>query len=115
MGSHARGYYGESRIAKRLGGKIVGRSKAVVVDGFTIEIDHTSPPDVVTPLFAVESKWRKDLPVSISNYVIQAETNAAKCKPKLIPVAVVRDANRGNNKVYYILNEKDFIDLLGGK
>ena len=109
MSSKSRGYYGEARIARRLGGKIVGRGKAVVLDsGKVIVVDHEHAPDVVTDLFAVESKYRLAFPKKISDYMLQAERN---CPEGLIPVAVVKDPFR--KRYYYIMDEKDFVDLHG--
>ncbi len=111
--SHSRGYYGESRIAKLLKGKVVGRSKAILLDnGKTIKIDHGHPCDVVTDLFAVESKYRRDGIVcskGLSEAMQQAETNAPT---GLIPLLVIKDSFR--RKYLYVLSEKDFIDLHGG-
>ena len=111
--SHQRGYYGESRIAKLLKGKVVGRSKAIVLaSGRVIPIDHQHPCDVVTDLFAVESKYRRDGSVcskGLSEAMQQAEVNAPT---GLMPLLVIKDPFR--RKYLYILSEKDFIDLHGG-
>ena len=110
MTSKSRGYYGESRIAKKVNGKIVGRSKAIVLDsGKVIKIDHNHPTDVVTDIFAFESKYRLSFPKKISEYMFQAEVNAGLCEPKLIPVAVVKDPIR--KQYYYIMREDDWVDL----
>ncbi len=107
--AHSRGYYGESRIAKLLGGKIVGRSKAIILDsGKVIKITHQHPVDVVTDLFGVESKYRRTCPKTLSDAYTQAKIN---CPEGLIPLAVLKDND--NNRYYYILEEKDFCDLLG--
>lgn len=111
--SHSRGYYGESRIAKKVKGKIVGRSKAILLpSGKVIEIDHQHPPDSINSLFAFESKYRRHFPKAISEAMLQAETNASLCKPELIPVLVVKDPYR--KVYYYCLRERDFCDLLVG-
>jgi hypothetical protein len=111
--SHSRGYYGESRIAKLLKGKVVGRSKAILLDsGRTIKIDHQHPCDVVTDLFAVESKYRRDGTVcskGLSEAMQQAEANTPG---GLITLLVIKDPFR--KKYMYCLSEKDFIDLHGG-
>ena len=105
--SHGRGYYGESRLAKKVNGVIVGRSKAVVLPtGETIEITHQHPPDVVNSMFAFESKYTRQFPKKISDYMLQAETN---CPDGLTPVAVVKDPYR--KTYYYILRESDFVEL----
>ena len=107
--AHSRGYYGESRIAKLLGGKIVGRSKAIILDsGKVIKITHQHPVDVVTDLFGIESKYRRSCPKTLSDAYTQAKVN---CPEGLIPLAVLKDND--NNRYYYILEEKDFCDLLG--
>ena len=107
--AHSRGYYGESRIAKLLGGKIVGRSKAIILDsGKVIKITHQHPVDVVTDLFGIESKYRRTCPKTLSDAYTQAKVN---CPDGLIPLAVLKDID--NNRYYYILEEKDFCDLLG--
>ena len=111
--SHSRGYYGEARIAKLLKGKVVGRSKAIVLDsGTTIKINHLHPCDVVTDLFAIESKYRRDGIVcskGLSEAMQQAEANAPQ---GLIPLLVIKDPFR--RRYIYCLNEKDFVDLHGG-
>ena len=111
--SHSRGYYGEARLAKLLKGKVVGRSKAIVLEsGEVIKIDHQHPCDVVTPLFAVESKYRRDSIVcskGLSEAMQQAETNAPA---GLIPLLVIKDPFR--RKYLYVVGEKDFLDLHGG-
>jgi len=110
VSSKSRGYYGESRIAKKVNGTIAGRSKAVKLSsGKVIKIDHNHPIDVVTDLFGFESKYRLAFPKKISDYMFQAETNAGLCEPKLIPVAVVKDKTR--KQYYYIMREQDWIDL----
>ncbi len=107
--AHSRGYYGESRIAKLLGGKIVGRSKAIILDsGKVIKITHQHPVDVVTDLFGVESKYRRSCPKTLSDAYTQAKVN---CPEGLIPLAVLKDND--NNRYYCILEEKDFCDLMG--
>jgi hypothetical protein len=104
--SHSRGYYGESRLAKKVRGKVVGRSKAIVLDsGKVILIDHQHPPDVVNDWAAFESKYRKVFPKSISEAMLQAETN---CPDGLVPVLVVKDPYR--KKYYYIQTEEDFLE-----
>ncbi len=107
--SHSRGYYGESRIAKLLGGKIVGRSKAVILSsGKVIKIDHQHPVDIVTDIFGIESKSLAHLPKFFTKVMTQCKTN---CPKDLIPVAVIRD--RTTREVFYIMSEKDFVSLLG--
>ena len=107
--AHSRGYYGESRIAKLLGGKVVGRSKAIVLEsGKVVPITHEHAPDVVTDLFSVESKWIANCPKKVSQAYSQAVAN---CPDGLIPLLVMRDKATGRK--LYTLEEKDFIDLHG--
>ena len=101
-----RGSYGERRLAKKVKGVVVGRSKAVVVNGTTIEVNPTAPPDVVTEIFSFESKWLKNAPVNITKVMEQSRRN---CPEGLVPVGVIGD--RTGHKVYYILEERDFLDL----
>ncbi len=104
-----RGRYGERRLAKKVGGVVVGRSKFIITpQGKGIKINCQRPPDVVTSVFSFESKWLKKVPASISKIMTQAIINAPE---GLIPVGVIGD--REEHSVYYILMEKDFIDLLG--
>ena len=115
--SKSRGYYGEARIAKKVNGVIVGRSKFIEVQGKVIKIDHQHPVDVVTPVFGFESKYIRGSVVcskGLSDAMLQAETNAYLCEPKLTPVCAIKDAFR--KQYYYVTREQDFIDLLiGGK
>ena len=105
--AHSRGYYGERRIAKLLNGKVVGRSKAVVLDsGKVIKIDHQHPVDVVTDLFGIESKYKRKCPKALSNTYTQAKAN---CPEGLIPLVVIKD--KDNKRYYYVMEERDFIDL----
>lgn len=105
--SRGRGHYGEARLAKRVGGVVVGRSKAVrLPSGKWQSIDIQHPPDVVTELFSFESKWLVRVPTNISKVMIQAVRNAPE---GLVPVGVIGD--RGNRTVFYILMESDFLDL----
>lgn len=107
MTAHSKGYYGEARLARKVKGKIVGRSKAVILDsGKVIKINHEAPIDVVTDMFGFESKWRLKCPKKLSDYFAQAATN---CPEGLIPVAVIRD--KDYKRIYYIMEEKDWLDL----
>lgn len=104
-----RGKYGERRLAKVVGGTVVGRSKSIITGtGKAIKIDCQKPPDVVTDLFSFESKWLKEVPANIRKVMTQAVGNAP---PNLIPVGVIGD--RQQRTVYYILMEKDWLDLHG--
>lgn len=106
-----RGRYGEQRLAKKVGGKVVGRSKYIVFDsGKSIQINCQKPPDVVTEMFAFESKWLSHTPANIRKVIDQAIRN---CPEGLIPVAVIGD--RLERETYYIMTEKDWLELHGGK
>lgn len=115
--SQWRGKYGERRLAKRVRGVVVGRSKAVKVsestaeDGVTsavhyIQIDCQKPPDVVTEMFSFESKWLKSMPKFLDKVMGQAIRN---CPTGLTPIAVIGD--REQRVVFYIMTEKDFLEL----
>ncbi|KKK75008.1 hypothetical protein LCGC14_2878060 [marine sediment metagenome] len=104
-----RGRYGEQRLAKKVGGVVCGRSKAVKLpSGKYIQINCQRPPDVVTEMFSFESKWLKNPPKVIDKIMTQATTNAPQ---NLIPVGVVGD--REQRTVFYIMSEKDWLDLHG--
>ena len=110
--SRARGRYGEYRLAKRVNGVVVGRSKAVILPcGKTIKIDCQKPPDVIDGkgLFSFESKWLQRVPAMLDKVMGQAIGNAPN---GLVPVGVIGD--RTNRVVYYILAERDFLDLFIG-
>ncbi len=102
-----RGRYGEQRLAKKVGGVVCGRSKAVKLpSGEYIQVNCQRPPDVVTEMFSFESKWLKNPPKIIDKIMTQAITNAPQ---GLIPVGVVGD--REQRTVFYIMSEKDWLDL----
>jgi len=105
--SRARGRYGERRLAKKVYGVVVGRSKAVKLPGGGfIQVNCQMPPDVVTEMFSFESKWLKQAPRNIANVMAQAVRNAPV---GLVPVGVIGD--RESREVFYILTEQDFLDL----
>ncbi len=104
-----RGSNYERRIAKKAGGVVVGRSKAVKVGDKYIEVDPQHPPDVLSPFLAIECKHFKDLPVWLTEIMNQAVTNADRTNR--IPVAWLGDARCKNN--YVIIRESDWIDLHG--
>lgn len=114
-----RGKYGERRLAKRVKGVVVGRSKAVPIykmhTGMRsietktpqyIQIDCQKPPDVVTEMFSFESKWLKSMPKFLDKVMGQAIRN---CPTGLTPIAVIGD--REQRVVFYIMTEKDFLEL----
>jgi len=106
-----RGRYGEQRLAKKVGGVVVGRSKYVLTPtGKGIKINHMKPPDVVTDMFSFESKWLSHFPANIRKVMVQARSN---CPEGLIPVGVIGDRNE--REVVYILSEHDWLELHGGK
>jgi len=100
-----RGRYGEQRLAKKVGGVIVGRSKAVKVGDKWIKTDCQKPPDVVTEVFSFESKWLKNVPAMLHKVMSQAVSNAPK---DLTPVGVIGD--REQHIVYYIMTEHDWLE-----
>lgn len=105
--ARGRGKQAEYRLAKLVGGIVVGRSKAILFpSGQVVKINPCAPPDVVTPLFSFESKYLKNLPVCVNKAVIQARMN---CPERLIPITVMCDRTSG--KKLYIMEEKDFLDL----
>ena len=104
-----RGRYGEQRLAKKVGGIVVGRSKAVKLpSGKYIKIDCQRPCDVVTEIFSFESKWRKNVPKFLDKLMAQAQRN---CPSGLTPVGVIGD--REARVVYYIMTENDFLSWHG--
>ena len=105
-----RGRYGEQRLAKKVGGVVVGRSKAVKVGDKWIKTDCQKPPDVVTEVFSFESKWLKNVPAMLHKVMSQAVSNAPK---DLTPVGVIGD--REQHIVYYIMCETDFLDWHRGR
>lgn len=105
--SRQRGRYGERRLAKKVNGVVVGRSKAVKLpSGNYIQVNCQRPPDVITDVFSFESKWLKNAPVGIHKVMTQSITNAPT---GLIPVGVIGDREFGC--VFYIMMENDFLDL----
>lgn len=105
--SRGRGRYGESRLAKLVGGITVGRSKAVrLPSGKWIAIDCQHPPDVVTDVFSYENKHLASLPVKLETAMTQAMTNAPK---GLIPVLHL--TNRKTRVSYFVVTEKDWLAL----
>lgn len=106
-----RGKYGERRLAKKVGGVVVGRSKAVVTSkGKVIKINCMKPPDVVTDIFSFESKWLEKLSVELETDMGQAISNAPE---GLTPVLVW--GNRKTGVCYYVMTEHDWLDWLGGR
>ena len=105
-----RGRYGEQRLAKKVGGKVVGRSKYICFDTnygqHIIQINCQKPPDVVTEMFSFESKWLKEAPKYLQRWVGQAIAN---CPQGLTPILVIGD--REQREVYYIMTERGWLDL----
>lgn len=104
-----RGKYGEQRLAKKVGGVVVGRSKWIA----GIQINCQQPPDVIAPVgnpvFSFESKWLKSVPKMLDKVMIQAVKNAPQ---GLTPIGVIGD--REQHIVYYIMCEKDWLDYHRG-
>lgn len=100
-----RGRYGEQRLAKKVGGVVVGRSKWIA----GIQINCQQPPDVIAPVdnpvFSFESKWLKNVPKMLNKVMTQAVANAPE---NLTPIGVIGD--REQHIVYYIMCEKDWLD-----
>ena len=101
-----RSYNFERRVAKLLGGVIVGRSKAIPVGGGYVQITHQHPPDVVTLRLSVECKYFAELPKGITEPLAQAVDNAPE---GLMPVVFMGDRGQRNRVV--ILRESDFMKL----
>lgn len=107
--NRGRGRYGERRLADKVGGIVVGRSKFIITpNGTGIKINCQRPPDVVTSVFSFESKWLKSVPANISKVMTQAIINAPD---GLMPVGVIGD--RGDRTIYYILTENSWLELHG--
>jgi len=99
------------RVAHLIKGVVVGRSKAVKIQGkFFIQVNCQQPPDVVNVWLSVECKYWKELPVWLDKVMTQAVKNAPS---SLTPVAWVGDREASVN--YIIMLERDFIDLLIGE
>ena len=99
------GRYGEYRLAKKVNGVVVGRSKAVVLpSGKAIQVDCQRPPDVVTDNFAYESKYFKVAPACIKKVMTQAVRN---CPEGLTPVGAIAD--REERCTYVIMMLDDWI------
>jgi hypothetical protein len=109
--ARGRGRYGESRLAKRVHGVVVHKSSYVKLpSGRMVQIDVQHPPDVITEMFAFESKWIKSTPVMLQKVMSQAVRNAPQ---GFIPVGVIGDRIQGT--VFYVLMERDFLDLHVGE
>jgi hypothetical protein len=105
--NRGRGRYGERRLAEKVKGVVCGRSKAVKLEsGKTITLNCQRPPDVVNEWASFESKWLKSAPKAIAKVMTQAVTNAPD---GLVPIGVIGD--RSQKTVYYIMMERDFLDL----
>lgn len=106
--ARARGRYGQDRLAKKVGGVNVGLQKMVKVGEELVEIPKDKFPDVVTTMFAFECKHEAAIPKYLTDRVDQAVRNTPD---GLVPVAVIRDKSR--NDYYYIMRERDWLDLHG--
>jgi len=105
-----RGKNYERRVARLIKGVVVGRSKAVKIQGKFIQTNCQKPPDVVNLWLSVECKYWKELPVWLDKIMTQAVRNGPE---GLTPVAWVGDREAKTN--YVILLERDFVDLLIGR
>lgn len=101
-----RGRSYEYRVAKKIDGKVVGRSKAIIVKDKAIPIDPNHPPDVVSDWISVECKYYSEIPVWLKDVMLQSVTN---CPEGLIPIAWIGD--RTNHNHYVIIREQDWLDL----
>lgn len=92
-----RGKWFEYEVAKLVHGKVVGRSKAIVVGNSTFECDPNHPLDVINEWAGYECKYVKSLPKTVTKAVEQAVTNASKTRPvsgspePLTPVVIMGD------------------------
>jgi len=93
-----RGKWFEYEVAKLVHGKVVGRSKAIVVGNSTFECDPNHPLDVINEWAGYETKYLKSLPKTVTNAVEQAVTNASKTRPvgntnptPLTPITIMGD------------------------
>jgi len=100
-----RGNNYERRVAKLIHGTVVGRSKAVIIDGVAIAIDPQHPPDAVNLWLSVEAKYFKELPKCITDPLDQAVRNSPY---GLIPIVFMGDRT---GKRLVIMSEKDFLEL----
>lgn len=103
-----RGKNAEYRLAKLLGGIVIGRSKAIILSsGKSIKINPQHPCDVIDGkgFGAYECKWYKSLPKFITKVMTQAVTN---CPDGCVPFASLCD--RTTHDKYIVMREQDFID-----
>ena len=98
----------EYRVSKKLGGVVVGKSKAVKVDGKFIQIDLNRPPDVVTPLFSCECKAMKSVPKKLKNACNQSYRN---CPTGLTPITVLY--GKDDQDYYWVIKSPHFEELYG--
>ena len=101
-----RGSNFERRVAKRVHGVVVGRSKAVKVNDKWIQVNPQQPPDVLNEWLSVECKYYKRLPKWLIKVMTQAIHNAPE---GLTPVAWLGDREDGSR--FVIMTEHDFLDL----
>jgi len=101
--SRYRGKNYEYRVAKKIKGVVVGRSKAVKVGDIHIDVNPQKPPDVINSWLSIECKHLKTLPVWLEKVMAQAVSNAPD--GYLVPVAWVGDKESN----YVIMREEDFM------
>lgn len=100
----------EYRIADKVNGVRVGRSKAVKVGDKWIQTNCVNAPDVVSAWASYECKSWLKVPAAITKTMTQATRNAPE---GLIPIGVLYD--RTERCTYFVINEHDFLDLLVGE
>jgi len=108
--ARGRGYAGEVRLAKLVGGKRTGLSKIVKLDsGEFVELGKARP-DVLHEIFCFENKNTRSTPAWFSDLMLQTNKNNL---PGKIPCAHIRDHRTG--EYYFILREVDFCGLFIGE
>jgi len=105
-----RGKWFEYEVAKLVHGKVVGRSKAIVVGNSTFECDPNHPCDVINEWASYECKYLKSLPKTVTNAMEQAVKNASLTRPvgntdptPLTPITIMGD-REGHRIVVMPLN-----------
>jgi len=71
--SRKRGKNYEYRVAKKIKGLVVGRSKAIKVGDEYVEVDCQKPPDVVNSWLSVETKHWRTLPAWLHKVMAQPQ------------------------------------------
>jgi len=106
-----RGKHGERRLAKRVKGVVVGRSKAVKLpSGKFVQVNPQQPPDVINEWASFEVKYVKSLPKWLTKIMTQAVRNAPD---GYIPHGHIYGREEGNG--FFIMCEGDFIERYIGE